>query len=93
MMTVRGYIWITKKVKGDFNKCKSAVDIDIEDEFHFVLKCPLYSDLRKKYIKPFYYKKPSVFKLVLLLSTQNIKELCNLGKCLYTAFEIRNTLV
>ena len=25
---------------------------DIEDEFHFILKCPLYKDLRKKYLKP-----------------------------------------
>ena len=26
---------------------------DIEDEFHFILNCPMYNDLRKLYIKPF----------------------------------------
>jgi len=31
--------------------------LEIEDQFNFVLKCPLYSDLIKQYIKP-YSKKP-----------------------------------
>ena len=62
---------------------------DIEDEFHFILKCPLYGDLRKKYIKNFYYTKPSVFKLVKLLSVQNTRELNNLGKYLQFATKLR----
>ena len=37
------------------------------------------------YTKKHYYKKPSIFKLVDLLSTQNVKELCNLGKYLKKA--------
>ena len=37
---------------------------DIEDEFHFILKCPFYHDLRIKYIKKYYYNRPSVWKLV-----------------------------
>ena len=53
---------------------------DIEDEFHFILKCPLYHELRNKYIKPYYQKKPSSMKLVQLLSTENTKDLANLGK-------------
>lgn len=36
---------------------------DLEDEFHFILMCPFYTDLRNKYIKSFYYKTLSVFKL------------------------------
>ena len=39
------------------------------------------------YIKKYYYQKPSTFKLVNLLSTQNVKELCNLGN-----FLIKSTL-
>ena len=57
----------------------------MEDEFHFILKCPFYSDIRKMYTKKHYYKKPSIFKLVDLLSAQNVKELCNLGKYLKKA--------
>ena len=63
---------------------------DIEDEFHFILKCPFYSELRAQYIKPYYYKRPCVFKLVKLLSVNNISELCNLGKYLYLASKKRS---
>ena len=64
---------------------------DIEDEFHFILKCPFYSDIRKMYIKKYYCQKPSMFKLVNLLRTQNVKELCNLGKFLTKATLTRNS--
>lgn len=37
----------------------------------------------------FYYIKPSVFKLVQLLSVNNTKELNNLGKYLVKAFKMR----
>ena len=63
---------------------------DVEDEFHFVLKCPLYDQLRRKYVKPYYYRKPSVFKLVQLLSVQNVRELCNLGNFLRFAGRLRS---
>lgn len=61
---------------------------DIEDEFHFVLKCQQYREIRVKYIKKYYWKKPSVYKFIQLLSVQNFKELCNLGKYLHLAFNI-----
>ena len=63
---------------------------DVEDEFHFMLKCPSYKDLRLKFLKPHYFTRPSVFKLVQLLSSSNTKELCNIGKYLQKAFEKRN---
>ena len=62
---------------------------DIEDEFHFFLKCPHYRHLREIYLKKYYYVKPSVYKLIQLLSTQNVKELCNLGKFIKNAFIVR----
>jgi hypothetical protein len=55
------------------------------DEYHFVLACPLYSDLRSKFIKPYYYKKPSVFKLIHLFIAENLKAMYNLGKYLSLA--------
>ena len=45
---------------------------------HFILVCPCYLDLRQKLIKKFYFYKPSVFKLIKLLSINNVKELCRL---------------
>ena len=49
--------------------------------------------MRKKYIIPYYWKKPSAFKLVQLLSVCNIKELNSLGKFLYSAEKVRNCLI
>ena len=65
----------------------------VEDEFHFFFECPYYSHLRTKFLKKYYYIRPSVFKLIQLLSTQNVKELCNLGKFIKESIELRNTNV
>ena len=54
--------------------CKS----DVEDEYHFMLKCPAYNNLRKRYLKPYYFQRPSVYKLTQLLSTGNVK--CKIQK-------------
>jgi len=52
----------------------------VEDEYHFILQCEKYIDVRRKYLKKYYWQRPSCFKLVQLLSVRNIKELSNLGK-------------
>ena len=48
---------------------------DIEDEFHFVLCCPIYKDVRVKYIKKYYRCKPSMFKFIQLCKTESKREL------------------
>jgi hypothetical protein len=73
-------------------KCIMCNTNNIEDEFHFILTCPLYADIRYKYIKQYYRLRPSVFKLIQLLSVQNRKELCNLGKYLKYALHLRSQL-
>jgi len=40
---------------------------DIEDEFHFVLKCKTFQGFRNYLIKPYYWKKPSMYKFIQLL--------------------------
>ena len=34
----------------------------LEDEFHFLLECSLYTDLRNTYIKPYYWRYPNILK-------------------------------
>ena len=72
--------------KGRFNgternnrKCKIC-SLDIEDEYHFILICPAYVDLRKMFIKRYYHTNPSMYKLIELMRSTNIKEIINLGK-------------
>ena len=35
----------------DVNRVCNLCEDDIEDEFHFILKCPIYQNFRSKYIK------------------------------------------
>ena len=70
--------------------CYMCNNRKLEDEYHFILECEKYNDLRHKYLKPYYYRRPSVFKLVQLLSVCNIKQLNNLGKFLHLAEILRN---
>ena len=76
--------------RGKKRICQMCDMNDVEDEHHFILKCPFYTHLRHLYIKKYYWSKPSVFKLVQLLSVQNRKELCNIGKYLKHALYIRS---
>jgi hypothetical protein len=62
-------------------------------EFHFILKCPLYNDLRKQYIKPYFWKKSSTFKLVKLLCTYNLKQLRHLGAYMFKDVKLRTITV
>jgi hypothetical protein len=61
----------------------------VEDEYHFILQCEKYIDVRR-YFKKYYWQMPSCFKLIQLLSVRNIKELINLGKYLLLAEKNRN---
>ena len=70
--------------------CQMCDMNDVEDEYHFILKGHFYTNLRHLYIKKYYWSKPSIFKRVQLLSVQNRKELCNIGKYLKPALYIRS---
>ncbi|XP_021348592.1 uncharacterized protein LOC110447309 isoform X2 [Mizuhopecten yessoensis] len=73
--------------------CRICNSEDIEDEYHFLFICPFYQVLRERRIKLYYWKKPSVFKLIQLLSTTNVKELTMLSKYIYDATQLRNSMI
>ena len=74
-----------------YGLCKCCSRNDIEDEYHFILACPCYLHLRQKLIKKCYFYKPSItLELVKLLSINNVKELCRIGKFLRQATILRN---
>ena len=57
--------------------CNCCNAIDIEDLYHFVIVCQHFANLRKIYITKYYYERPSVFKFLDLLQTQDKKQLRN----------------
>ena len=73
--------------------CQLCNQNDIEDEFHFVIKCPVYNDIRIKYIKPYYRRRPSMYKFISLLQSDNKNVLTNLCKFLKDAFVLRTQLL
>jgi len=66
---------------------------EIEDEFHFVLVCPCYTDIRAKYIQPFFYRRASFSKLILLFNSRKLTATTNLCKYLYYATDKRKVLM
>ena len=69
-------------------KCISC-DI-LEDEFHFVLECSLYKELRLQYIKKYYYyRRPNIPKFVELLTSTNVNVKRNLSFFVYIAMALR----
>ena len=53
----------------------------------------LYIYLRKLYIKQYFWKRPSVYKLIQLFSSENVKELNGLGLYLHKAEKMRNNRI
>ena len=61
----------------------------IEDEYHFVLVCPLYRELRKALLPHFYYTWPTITKFKLLMKTTKPRTIKKLAKFVYLAFKKR----
>ena len=76
------------RVEHDERKCR--VCGILEDEYHFLIECPVYCNLRTLYVKRYYRVNPSMFKLVELFSTDNERDIQNLATYVYKAFDERN---
>ena len=53
--------------------CSFCTLNEVEDEYPFLLICPVYNELKHLYLKKYYYDKPSMLKLIQLL---NCHEIC-----------------
>jgi len=62
-----------------------------ENEYHFLLVCPFYNNLRKLYFKPYFCHWPNKQKLITLMTSTNKITLLNVSKYIYYAFLIRSS--
>lgn len=69
--------------------CKSCQMRKMEDEYHFLLVCPNYRELRMKYLKPYYCQWPNKHKFESLMSSSSKKLTLNLAKFIYFATKKR----
>ena len=63
--------WVKSKINYCDRLCTLCHKHDIKDEYHALMICSRYETLRKTYLKPYYYKRPSVYKL---MNTVNKRE-------------------
>ena len=75
------------RVPIDERKCRLCNKL--KDEFHFLFECILYSDLRKQYIRKYFWNRPNMIKLKELMSTTNKRTIRNLSLYIEKAFKIR----
>ena len=64
-----------------------------EDEYHFLLACPHFRDLRQKYSKRYYYTWSSIHKFIALMNSKSPSVINNISKFLIEAFDRRNTIL
>ena len=59
---------------------------EIEDEYHVVMCCTKYDDLRQKYLPSSLFKKPSMLKFINYLNCENKSKLKKLGIFLHWVY-------
>ncbi len=69
------------------HRCNSN---DIEDDYYFVIVCPLYTDIRKMYIGKFYANRYSMHKFILFFTNSKTNVVNKLAIYCKNAFKMRN---
>ena len=82
-----------RRIDRSERKCQICNSDDLEDEYHFVLICAAYTDLRLKYIPVYYRHRPSVDKFIRLMNTLKPRLIRNLSYYVYYAFEKRKNFI
>ena len=65
----------------------------VEDEYHLCLICPVYTELRKRFIPTYFYDPPVPYKFRLLMESQNDYLLNQLSRFIYFAFQKRDKIL
>ena len=79
------------RIPVDERKCQECSVL--EDEYHFVIECKLFNDLRAKYLPRYFWIRPNMYKFVELLNSDNVNHIRNLGIYTYHAFNLRTDLL
>ncbi len=72
--------------------CLVCNEEHIEDEYHFVLICKSYQNLRYIYLPHKFYLKPTVHKFNMLMSTSNTAIIRQLAVYIFNAMKLRDSL-
>jgi hypothetical protein len=81
------------KIPRSDRKCIICNSGYVEDEYHFVLVCHIYMDLRQRYLGGYYCIYPEVYKLIQLLESTCAGKLRALGEYVFFALKRRRALL
>ena len=71
------------------NERKCKIYNSVEDEFHFILECTEYNEIRRKYFKKYVWQRPKIPKFIELMTSTNKMIIRNLAAYVYEAFGVR----
>ena len=81
----------TNRVPLSDRKCSSCQTL--EDEYHFILECKIYIDLRRRLIPKYFWIRPNMHKFIELMNCTNRGCIRKLGTYIYQAFKRRTELL
>ena len=80
-----------QKIARNERKC-AVCQSEVEDEYHLLMVCPLYNDIRLTYIPRDYTNNRNTYNFISLMKTQDEELLRNVAAFLYYAFQRRDNL-
>ena len=81
-----------RDIDRELRKCPFGCD-RIEDEYHFLLVCDKFKEIRNQYIPFKYINNPNIHKFNMLLSSNNVDIIQSLSAYLYHAFRLRQSML
>ena len=67
-------LWRKDKISYHERTCLLCNIHDVQDEYHIAMICEYFKEVREKYVKQYYYNRPSMVKFIELMNTHNSKE-------------------
>ena len=82
-----------ENIPRDDRICKCCNMSKIESEYHFLLVCPLFADLRKKFFKPYFCHWPNLNKFDTLMMSNSKHITLNIAKFIFHAQDLRKNVL
>ena len=79
-LPVEIYSWNYFNKQRNERTCNLCNLQDIGDEYHYVMRCPVFDELRKLYVPKYFQNRPSVFKFIELMKTEDNHQLFKLAR-------------
>lgn len=81
-----------RNIERNLRLCLKCNMHQVESEYHFLLVCPYYNDIRNTYLPRYYCSWPTINKFRTLMNSTPKSKLVNLAKYIYLATSKRNDI-